>query len=439
MPGSSVREPSQRGRLRRIVGIGVLMLGLAVVADSDQSAMVARQFVRGRSAGVTSTAPAVPTWTGALAFSPPSNATDVPVTDPVTVTVTAAILDTVTLSDAGGRQVTGDLNPGRRSWHATARLGYGERYTLTVAAIDLAGRPQTRSSVFTTVKPANLTLAYLQANGGTLLSDRQTYGVGQPVIVRFDEKIPDRMAAEMALEVVTEPHVDGAWHWFNDQELHWRPPTYWTPGTRVTVNANVYGKHLGRGVYGQSDVSASFTVGPSKIAVADDSTHHILVSVDGQQVRDIPTAMGKHESTTGAHGETVDFRTRSGVHVVLGNERVTRMTSASFGVTGGSNAYDQRVEWTTHISYAGEYVHAAPWSVAQQGSRDVSHGCLNVSTENAIWFYNNFGPGDIIEVRNTGIALDPTDGLGDWTLTWEDWLAGSALPPSPPMPGRPMN
>jgi lipoprotein-anchoring transpeptidase ErfK/SrfK len=181
------------------------------------------------------------------------------------------------------------------------------------------------------------------------------------------------------------------------------------------------------------------------MAIADDNTHHILVTVDGQQVRDVPTAMGKHQTTTGAGGEHIDFRTRSGVHVVLGNERVTRMTSASFGITSGPDAYDQKIEWTTHISYAGEYVHAAPWSLADQGRRDASHGCLNVSTENAIWFHDNFGPGDIIEIRNTGIALDPTDGLGDWNLSWDEWLAGSALPPSPspsPVPAastRPLN
>ncbi|MCW2643110.1 MAG: L,D-transpeptidase catalytic protein [Dactylosporangium sp.] len=441
MPGSSARECRNRVRLRRRVSVGVLMLGLAVVADSDQSATTARQYVRGRVAGATSVASAAATWTGALAVTPAPNAADVPVTAPVVVVVTvaASILDTVTLTDTEGRQVTGDFDPGRRGWHATAPLGYNRRYTVTVTAIDLGGRQLTRSSPFTTIKPANLTRPYLQANGGLLLSDRQTYGVGQPIVIRFDEKIPDRTAAQKALEVVTEPHVDGAWHWFSDHELHWRPPEYWVPGTRVSIKANLYGKDLGRGLYGQNDASASFTIGPSKIAIADDNTHHILVSIDGQQVRDVPTAMGKHESTTGAHGETVDFRTRSGVHVVLGNQRVTRMTSASFGITSGPNAYDEKIEWTTHLSYAGEYLHAAPWSVAQQGHRDASHGCLNVSTENAIWLYNNFGPGDIVEVRNTGIALGPTDGLGDWTLSWEDWLAGSALPSSPPASSRPVN
>jgi lipoprotein-anchoring transpeptidase ErfK/SrfK len=426
MPESPVRESRHQRHLRRGAAVGALMLGLAAMAASDQSAVTARQFMGRLPANGVSTAYLGAAWAGSIAFTPALNATDVAVTDPVALTVTSADLESVTLTDADGKHVPGDIDANRLGWHATAPLGYNKRYTLTAAVTDAGGRRLTRSSVFTTVKPANLTLAYLQANAGLLLSGLQTFGVGQPVVVRFDEKIPNRVAAEKSLEVVTEPHVDGAWHWFNDQELHWRPPTYWNPGTRVTVNAHLYGKNLGQGLYGQSDASASFTIGPSKIAVADDRTHHILASIDGKQVRNIPTAMGKHESTTGARGERIDFRTRSGVHIVLGNERVTRMTSASFGITGGSDAYDEKVEWTTHLSYAGEYVHAAPWSVAQQGHSDASHGCLNVNTADAIWFHNNFGPGDVVEVRNTGIALDPTDGLGDWTLSWDEWVAGGA-------------
>jgi hypothetical protein len=73
-------------------------------------------------------------------------------------------------------------------------------------------------------------------------------------------------------------------------------------------------------------------------------------------------------------------------------------------------------------------VHAAPWSEAQQGNSNASHGCLNINTGNAVWFVENFGPGDVVDVRNTGIALPLTDGLGDWTLSWADWLKGGAAP-----------
>ena len=46
-------------------------------------------------------------------------------------------------------------------------------------------------------------------------------------------------------------------------------------------------------------------------------------------------------------------------------------------------------------------MHAAPWSVNQQGVSNVSHGCLNVSTANGKYFYDNFPIGSPIVVRNT--------------------------------------
>jgi lipoprotein-anchoring transpeptidase ErfK/SrfK len=435
MPATPVSASGHR-RARRLIGMAVLALSLLLVTACNESAQAHKAFFRkgGSANGPISAGPA------ALALTPAANAGNVPVTDPVTVTATSAVIDTVTLTDPQGKQVAGELDAARHAWHATTPLGYNKRYTLAAEGTGPEGQHLSQSSTFTTVKPANLTLPYLRANGGLLLSDRPTFGVGQPIVVGFDEKVPDRAAAEKALEVVTEPHVDGVWHWFSDTEVHWRPQFYWKPGTKVTVTANVYGKDLGKGLYGQQDVSASFTIGPSKIAIADDKTFHIQVFVDGQMVRDVPTAMGMHASTRGDHGQYIDFRTRSGVHVVLGNERVTKMSSASFGLSSGPYSYNpENVEWTTHISYAGEYIHAAPWSVGQQGHSDASHGCLNVNTENAIWFYNNFGPGDVVEVRNTGLDLDPMDGLTDWTMSWADWVKGSVLPPPPPPPTMPLN
>ena len=69
------------------------------------------------------------------------------------------------------------------------------------------------------------------------------------------------------------------------------------------------------------------------------------------------------------------------------------------------------------MSYSGIYVHSAPWSVGSQGRSNVSHGCLNVSPSNAVWFYDNTKRGDIVEVINTvGSTLPGTDGLGDWNI-----------------------
>jgi lipoprotein-anchoring transpeptidase ErfK/SrfK len=107
---------------------------------------------------------------------------------------------------------------------------------------------------------------------------------------------------------------------------------------------------------------------------------------------------------------------------------VKQMTSASYGLPNSySLGYDARIPLAVRISNGGEFVHSAPWSVADQGHRNVSHGCVNINPTAAGWFYRTFGYGDIVDIRNTGVRLPPTDGFGDWNIPWADWLKGSAL------------
>ena len=76
---------------------------------------------------------------------------------------------------------------------------------------------------------------------------------------------------------------------------------------------------------------------------------------------------------------------------------------------------DDNTEYATRISYSGIFVHAAPWSESQQGYSNASHGCLNVSTEDGKWFFENVQKGDPVIVVNTdGGTLSGSDGLGDW-------------------------
>ena len=46
------------------------------------------------------------------------------------------------------------------------------------------------------------------------------------------------------------------------------------------------------------------------------------------------------------------------------------------------------------VTWGGVYVHAAPWSVASQGNANVSHGCINLSPDNAGWYYDQVSIGD---------------------------------------------
>ena len=92
-----------------------------------------------------------------------------------------------------------------------------------------------------------------------------------------------------------------------------------------------------------------------------------------------------------------------------------------------NGGYRMKVYWDVRFTWGGEFVHAAPWSVGDQGKRNVSHGCMNVSTANAKWFYELSKKGDIIEIVGTEEKVKPGDGWTDWNLTWEQYKAGSAL------------
>ena len=61
---------------------------------------------------------------------------------------------------------------------------------------------------------------------------------------RFDRASTDP-AARAALVAPADgqrprPAVEGAWRWMDDRTVHYRPPTFWKPGTRVAVRADLH-------------------------------------------------------------------------------------------------------------------------------------------------------------------------------------------------------
>ena len=106
------------------------------------------------------------------------------------------------------------------------------------------------------------------------------------------------------------------------------------------------------------------------------------------------------------------------------------MDSSTYGVpTNSPDGYRLEVDWATQMSYSGIYVHSAPWSVGAQGNANTSHGCLNVSPENAKWFYNNTKRGDVVEVQGTvGSVLSRCRRPRGLEHPWSQWKAGNARP-----------
>ena len=405
--------------------LAVLMVGLAACTSSsggsaDGAAGSEANGASSPAAPRTSTAPKAPP--AVITTNPASAAVAWNPIDPVTVSVADGRIETVSLTNPEGAEVAGQVAADGANWATTEPLGYGRAYSLTVNASNRDGLPSTRTTTFTTVEPGNFTAPILRFSNGA------TYGVGYIIAIRFDEPIQFKDRAEKALKVTTNPPVEGAWSWSNDQDVEWRPRDYWPAGTQVTVAANIYGLELSPHMFGQEDRSASFTIGQKKIAIADDNTKMIDVYFDDVLQRSIPTSMGKG-GTQQVGDTTLSFWTQNGPHVVLGKQNPVLMDSTTYGLPMDAGGYKTEVPYAVHISGDGEYVHWADWSVWAQGNTNTSHGCLNISPDNAIWFYNNFNQGDIVDVRNTaGRVLPSYIAGGEWNISFEQWAAGSAIP-----------
>jgi lipoprotein-anchoring transpeptidase ErfK/SrfK len=346
-----------------------------------------------------------------VAFQPGANAKNVAPGSPVVVKATGGTLGTVRLTGAGG-QVSGNLDGSKTTWTSTGKLAYSTTYQVTASATDQAGRTTTASSGFTTVTAQAEVFPAVAPLRGTVM------GVGLPLRVYFDAPIQDRKAATDHMIVRTSVPTEGAWHWMSDREVHWRPRVYWTAHTQISLDISLFGVNLGGGVWGgqNADRHLDFSVGDSHVSIADIRTHQLKVYANGKLVKTFPASMGK---------EVPGRYTKGGPHVVIEKDRVKKMDSRTFGLALDAGGYTAKVEWATRISNNGEFVHSAPWSVAQQGHENVSHGCVNLSPANAQWFFNFSRIGDVVDVVGSRVMLSAKDGdIYDWAFSWSRWVQG---------------
>jgi lipoprotein-anchoring transpeptidase ErfK/SrfK len=356
-------------------------------------------------------------------------------TTPITLSVANGTLRTVNLINGEGKRVPGTLSKDRTSWHANEVLGYSKTYKLTAKATNSTGEAtRTYKHAFTTLTPGNMTMPYLDDIYGSALASNGKYGIAMVPVVNFDETITRKAVAERHLIVTTSPHVDGSWYWASDHSAHWRPEHYLQPGTKVTVTAKVYGVEVGDGLYGESDASKSYKIGRKQITMANDtapaSVNKVRVYRNNHLVRTMNTSMGEHTGEK-VNGQWINFYTLDGTYTVLGFENPAHMCSDSYGLPanapGGYGCED--IPWSTKISVDGIYLHeldATTW--AQNSGQDVSHGCLNLDYDNAHWFYTHSLVGDPVVIHGAKGAphLQLWQG-GDWSMSWSDWLKGSAL------------
>ena len=362
------------------------------------------------SASGSSTAPAEPLR---VTTNVGKHARDVPVSTELQVTASGGTLQSVEVR-ADGATLPGTLSADATSWSASSRLEPGLTYEVASVAVRADGEVRRTHSRFHT---QDLTLDE-QTYPSVAPLRGETVGVGMPVIVTFDVAVQDKAAFEKHMTVTSVPKQRGSWYWISDHEAHWRPAHYWKSGTDVTVDVDVNSVPAGGGVYGQESRRLTFHVGDAVISKVNAQTHQMRTFINGKLVKTTPI-------TTGKPG----FTTRSGVKVIIEKFRSKRMNSETVGISQGSpEAYDiDNVEYAMRVTYSGEFVHAAPWSVGYQGYANVSHGCTGMSTSNAAWLYSISKRGDVVEYTGTDVPMTLTNGYGDWNLPFTQYAKGSAL------------
>jgi lipoprotein-anchoring transpeptidase ErfK/SrfK len=345
-----------------------------------------------------------------VAITPAPDAADVAPRAPVSVTVSDGRIDQIALTNANGKQVTGEFSPDRATYKITEPLGYDASYTWTGTAIGTDGKPVPIDGTFTTLRPKSTTPATLN------IGDGQEVGIAAPIILKFTGPVANKAAVEKALTVTTDPPTEGSWAWLPDDggsRVHWRPKNYWTPGTTVHVSAPLYGLDLGGGAYGDADLTSDFSIGRSQVVVANAPSHRMQVVRDGATIFDFAVSYGE--------GNEPRNVTRSGVHVVTEKYEDFLMSNPPYYT-------NVRERWAVRISNNGEFIHANPESLAAQGASNVTNGCINLSPSDAQAYFPTALYGDPVEVTGTSIALSQADGdIYDWAIDWPTWQSMSAL------------
>jgi lipoprotein-anchoring transpeptidase ErfK/SrfK len=328
----------------------------------------------------------------------------------ITVTATDGQLATVSVTGPKG-PMSGQLSADGTTWTADKpNLAFGSTYTVAATAVDPRGVPTTQTDAFRTVEPKAFVAGSVQPGEGS------TVGVGMPISVTFDQVVKNKEEIERALVVYTPTPIEGAWSWTGDTVARFRPKKYWPGDIDVTVALNLKGIKAAKGIFGEKNTMSTFHIGPSMVVKVDAQTHQAKVIQNGEKVRTIPVTTGK-----------AGFETRSGNLIIISKEP-TRIMDAATGGTDPTDPeyYRLEVQYAMRITYSGEFLHAAPWSVGSQGYANVSHGCIGMSTTNAQWLFENAMIGDPVEITGTSSPQNLGNGVTVWTTTWDEWLQDSA-------------
>jgi lipoprotein-anchoring transpeptidase ErfK/SrfK len=350
-----------------------------------------------------------------LPVTPGDNAGDVAVSAEIGLQGGDAKLAAVELTGADGKQVDGHLRDDASSWVPDEPLDYTTTYTVKLTA-KKDGKDVSQTTKFTTMqRPGNRMDAHLY------MADNATYGQAMPIVIEFGQggiAAADRAAVERRLFVTSTPAQVGTWHWDSDTQIEYRSKDYWQPNTKIHARLGLGGLPVGGGRYGKQDITIDAAIdGTKRVVEVDNASKQLVARQDGQVVKTMPVSLGK-----------ADKPSFSGTMVIMERLDKTTFDSSTYGTPVNSkDGYRTDVQFAERLTWDGQFIHAAPWSVAQQGHVNVSHGCVNVATDNAQWIYNWIKVGDPVVVKGTEVHLHQGNGWTAWDLSWDDFVKGSAL------------
>jgi lipoprotein-anchoring transpeptidase ErfK/SrfK len=340
-----------------------------------------------------------------LSITPASGGSDAAPDRGIVVRAVGGRISNVTVATRGD-PVTGTLNASGTVWHSTWGLDVSRHYTVTATAVAQSGPPVTRTSSFRTFTPKSTFSVHIVEGSG------QTYGVGMPIILFLSQPIVYKAAVERALEVRTSKPVVGGWYWDGRCRLapvclYFRPRSYWPAHTQVSFTGHLNGVEAAPGVYGAHTLTQSFTIGSPLSVVASTAGHYMDVYRDGRLFAHWPIS-------TGRPGD----ETPNGTYLTVEKANPVDMVGPGYNI---------EVPWSVRITFSGDYLHDAYWSVGEQGFENVSHGCVNMSPEHAETYYKMSVPGDPVKIIGSPRAGTWDNGWTVWFLPWRRWQRGSAL------------
>ena len=132
------------------------------------------------------------------------------------------------VTDPTGTELEGANAADRTTWNSAVPVKVGTRYTVHAWGAGADGAEAEQVSRFSTgdvERSGSLEIVSVQPADGAKV------GVGHPLIVTFSQPVVDRETVQDALQVRTNPPVEGALYWIDDVTVDYRPEKFWPSAT----------------------------------------------------------------------------------------------------------------------------------------------------------------------------------------------------------------